>query len=644
MNARKNCVLVWTALLVIGAPLAARAQDWPSYGGDKASGKYSPLSQIDAASFARLKPSWTWRSPENDIVKANPDLKTWAWESTPLVVDGVLYTSTSLSQVAAVNAATGKTLWTYDPESWRAGTPPNQGFVHRGVAYWARGNDRRILYGTGDGYLVALDARTGKQVPGFGNKGRIDLTEGLGRPVDRKLYAVTSPPVICRDIIVVGSSILDFPFQRGMPRGDLRAFDVRTGKQLWIFHSVPTEGEVGVDTWDKESWRTAGATNVWTAMSADESLGYIYAPFSTPDNDFFGADRPGAGLFGESLVALDARTGKRIWHFQMVHHGLWDYDLPAAPNLVDIQLDGKLVKAVAQVSKQGFCYVFDRATGAPLWPIEERPVAKSDVPGEAAWPTQPIPTRPPPFDRQGLTEADVIDFTPELRKEALAILAKYHHGPLFTPPTLDKPTIMLPGPAGGASWAGAAFDPATGTLYVPSLTMPYAVTMSRPPVPHTTYYGSFGRVEQVRGLPLWKPPYARITAIDLTTGSHRWMTPVGDLDRTNPALAGVDRTPLGRPARVHVLATKTLLIAAQEGTTQRARAASAGYAIIAEFEVRDPKLLAFDKATGALIGELALPRNASGAPMTYAVGGKQFLVVATGGSNLPAELLAFRLP
>jgi quinoprotein glucose dehydrogenase len=644
MSMRGTWLSPWIALAVAAAPAAARAEDWPSYAGDKASAKYSALAQIDAASFSQLKPAWTWRSPENDLVKASPALKTWVWEATPLAVDGVLYTSTSLSQVAAIHAATGKTLWTYDPGTWKAGTPPNQGFVHRGVAYWAGSGEPRILFGTGDGYLIALDARTGNPVAGFGKNGRIDLTEGLGRPVDRKLYAVTSPPVICRGVVVVGSSILDFPFQSGMPRGDLRGFDVRTGKLLWTFHSVPTEGEFGVETWDKESWKTAGAANVWTAMSADESLGYIYAPFSTPDNDYFGAGRPGAGLFGESLVALDARTGKRIWHFQMVHHGLWDYDLPAAPNLVDLQVDGKPIKAVAQVSKQGYCYVFDRVTGKPLWPIEERPVAKSDVPGEASWPTQPVPTRPPAFERQGFTEADVIDVTPELRKEALAILARYHHGPLFTPPSLDKPTLVLPGVAGGASWAGAAFDPATGTLYVPSVTLPFAVTLTHPPVPHTAYFGAFSVPDLVRGVPLWKPPYARITAIDLTTGEQRWMTPVGDLDRSNPALAGVDRAPLGRPARVHVLATKTLLIAAQEGTTQRARAASGGYAMIAEFEVRDPKLLAFDKATGKLVAELALPRNATGAPMTYAVRGKQYLVVATGGSNLPAELLAYRLP
>src|SRR5215831_6492110 len=254
MIARGTWVPFWIALAVVVSSEAARAQDWRSYGGDASSAKYSPLAQIDAASFSKLAPAWTWRSPENDVVKAHPELQTWAWESTPLVVDGVLYTSTSLSQVAAVNAATGKTLWTYDPQTWKGGRPPNQGFVHRGVAYWARGNERRILLGTGDGYLIALDARTGKPVSGFGKKGRIDLTEGLGRPVDRQLYAVTSPPVICRDVVVVGASILDYPLKRGMPRGDLRGFDVRTGEQLWIFHAVPTEGEFGVDTWDKESW------------------------------------------------------------------------------------------------------------------------------------------------------------------------------------------------------------------------------------------------------------------------------------------------------------------------------------------------------------------------------------------------------
>src|SRR3989441_3396064 len=324
----------------------------------------------------------------------------------------------------------------------------------------------------------------------------------LACKVVRPRCCVSSPPIICRDVVVMGSKVNDVPLAAEMPPGGVRRFDVRTGKQQWIFHSIPRDGEFGNETWKDGSWKTTGAANVWTMMSADDSLGYVYLPVSTPSNDHYGVHRPGDGLFGDSLVCLDALTGKRVWHFQMAHHGLWDYDLPAAPNLIDIRVNGKPVKAVAQVSKQGFCYVFDRVTGTPIWPIEERPVPQSTVPGERPSPTQPFPTRPAPFDRQGLTENDVIDFTPELRKEALAVLEKYNYGPVFTPPSLEKPTILMPGIAGGASWSGAACDPETGTLYVPSNTLPFAVTMAKSPVPHADYAGAPAPVETMSGVPL----------------------------------------------------------------------------------------------------------------------------------------------
>jgi quinoprotein glucose dehydrogenase len=618
--------------------------EWRSYGSDSASTKYAPLTQIHRDNFGRLKLAWTWRSPDDEIVKANPPLKTWVWESTPLMVGGTLFVSTSLSQVAALDPATGKTKWVYDPGTWKGDTPPNHGFVHRGVAYWTSGSDRRILYGTGDGYLICLNATTGKPIPSFGDGGRIDLTQGLGRAVDRRHYGVTSPPVICRDVVVVGASILDFPIEKEMPPGHVRGFDVRTGKQRWQFRAIPGEGEFGQETWERDSWKTGGGANVWSMMSADEALGTVYLPFGTPANDYYGGHRPGNGLFGESLVCLDARTGRRIWHFQMVRHGVWDYDLPAAPNLIDIRVDGKRIKAVAQVSKQGFCYVFDRVTGKPVWPIEERPIPPSSVPGERLSPTQPFPTRPAPFDRQGMSKEDLIDFTPELKKAALAVLEKYNYGPLFTPPSLAKPTIYLPGIAGGASWAGAACDPETGMLYVPSVTLPFAAGVAKSPVPHADYVGGSGPLEMVQGLPLCKPPYGRITAIDLNTGDHRWMRPLGDMPRTNPALKQLDPTPLGRPARGHVLLTKTLLIVGQEGNTQRAGPASSGFALVADFVNHDPKLSAYDKATGKLVGEVALPRNVTGAPMTYMQGGRQYIVVPTGGANLPAELIALSLP
>ena len=334
----------------------------------------------------------------------------------------------------------------------------------------------------------------------------------------------------------------------------------------------------------------------------------------------------------------------------MAHHGLWDYDLPAAPNLIDIQVNGQSTKAVAQVSKQGFLYVFDRATGKPIWPIEERPVPQSTVPGEKSSPTQPFPTRPAPFDRQGVTPDDVIDFTPELRKQALVILEKYNYGPLYTPPSLEKPTIMMPGVAGGASWSGAAFDPETGIAYVSSITNPYAVELAKSPVAEVGYVGDVPPVETIQGIPLWKPPYGRITAIDLNTGDHRWMAPVGDLAKENPLLRELGLSSVGRPARGHLLLTKTLLIVGQEGSTQRElnarREASAEPAAfpVPNFDVRDPKLVAYDKTTGKVVGEVALPRNATAAPMTYLLNGKQYIAVATGGANLPAELIVLSLP
>jgi glucose dehydrogenase len=450
------------------APAPPRGE-WRSYGGTPTNAKYSPLDQVNAANVRQLRIAWRWTSPDHGVMERNPRIETFVNEGTPVMIGGMLYVSTSLSQVAAIDALTGRTAWVYDPKIYEAGTPANLGFVHRGVAHWTDGREARIVVGTGNAYLIALDAKTGQPISTFGTSGRIDLTEGLGRPVNRRHYTVTSPPTIVGDIVIVGSSIQDWPSRKDMPPGDVRGFDVRTGKHLWTFRTVPRDGDVGTETWENESWKHTGATNVWSIMSVDEGLGYVYLPVSTPANDYYGGHRHGDNLFAESLVCLDARTGARVWHFQMVHHGLWDYDLPAAPNLVDITVKGQRIKAVAQVTKHGFAFVFDRITGRPVWPIEEREVAPSRVPGENASPTQPFPTRPLPFERQGITVDDVIDFTPELRRQALTILDRYDHGPLFTPPS-ERGTVALPGVGGGANWAGAAFDPEHDRLYVPSLT------------------------------------------------------------------------------------------------------------------------------------------------------------------------------
>jgi glucose dehydrogenase len=479
-------------------------------------------------------------------------------------------------------------------------------------------------------------------VDGFGERGRVDLSKGLRRPVDRFDYGVNSPPLVIGDVVVVGSFVSDGWLMREGAPGDVRAFDARSGRLLWTFHTVPQAAELGSETWLEESWRAAGSTNVWSWMSADEQLGYVFLPVSTPTNDHYGGDRLGDNLFAESVVCLEARTGRRIWHFQVAHHGLWDYDLPAPPVLADLTVDGRKVPALAQVTKQAFVFVLDRRTGAPLWPIEERPVPSSRVPGERAAPTQPFPTRPAPFDRQGLGKDDLLDFTPTLRAEAEALVSNFDHGPLYTPPS-EAGTIQLPGTVGGASWAGAALDPETATLFVPSVTIPNTVTIAPPEnsASDMRYVTRPGRpkTEGPRGLPLVKPPYGRITAIDLNTGEHRWMVPHGTGPRDHPALEGLKLAPLGWDSRGFVVATKSLLLAVQEPRVT-VRLAERGAAFEFTAETREARLRAFDKATGGLVGETELPANAGGAPITYRVGSRQFIVIPIGGGGVPPELVA----
>jgi glucose dehydrogenase len=621
--------------------------EWRTYGGTYASARYSPLAQIDRDNVGQLRVAWRWRSPDHDVMARDSLVETFVNEATPLMVGGVLYVSTSLSQVAAIDAATGQTLWTHDPEVWKLVTPPNHGWVHRGVAHWTDGSEARIFIGTGKAFLIALDARTGQPITSFGNAGRIDLTEGLGRPVSRDLYAVTSPPVVVRDVVVVGASILDLPVRRDLPPGHVRGFDARTGQLRWIFHAIPQAGEVGNETWEQESWKTTGAANVWAPMSADEDLGYVYLPFSTPANDYYGGLRHGDNLFGESLVCLEAATGRRVWHYQFVRHGVWDYDLPAAPNLADVTVNGQRVKAVAQVTKQGFVFVFDRVTGRPLWPIEDRPVPQSKVPGEKTAATQPFPTRPAPVDRQGVRPEDVIDFTPELRRQALTILERYDWGPLYTPPS-ERGTIFLPGIAGGASWSGATLDPETGRLYVTSRTLPFVTRLNPPawPLPIVDrYFADPQPLAGPEGLPLFKPPFGRIVAIDLNTGEHAWTVPLGEGPRKHPLLAALDLPRLGSSRRGFPLVTRTLLFAAQEGRVIAMRPPKDGaWTRIFTWATFEPVLEVFDKTTGALLARIELPANAQGALMTYMVRGKQYIVVPVGGANLPAELVALSLP
>ena len=608
--------------------VSAHAQ-WSSYGGDPGSTKYAPLDQIDADNFTQLEVAWIWESPDNQMVRANRRLTPISYKSTPVIDDGVLYVSTSLGQVAAIDALTGEQIWRFDSETWKAGRPTNLGFNHRGVALWRGGSERRVLMPTNDGRLWSLDAASGKPDPEFGEGGVVDLTQGLGRDFDRKLYSVISAPTVIGDTVVVGSSIMDAPRTKEMPPGHVRGFDVRTGEQSWMFQTIAQRGDPGVETWQDNSWLHTGNTNVWTLMSADPETGYVYLPTGTPTNDWYGGHRKGDNLYAESLVCVDSATGEKVWHFQMVHHGLWDYDLPAAPNLVDIVVDDKPIKAVAQVSKQGFIYVFDRLTGEPVWPIEERPVPQSKVPGEATSPTQPHPTWPKPFEQQGISDDTLIDYTPELRKAALEIVAQYDHGPLYTPPSL-RGAINLPGWGGGANWTGAAVDPDTAVIYIPSVSSPMVVQLV-PGDPKKTEF-DYVRSSAVNslagpvGLPLVKPPYSRVTAIDLNTGEHLWMQPFGDGLRARLIAAGLeDPGPVGGPRPTGPLLTKTLLMLGEGGRSP------------------NPLLRAFDKASGAIVGEVSLPGPPTGTPMTYQQSGRQFIVVAAGYAD-QARLVALALP
>jgi quinoprotein glucose dehydrogenase len=632
----RRALIIAAAGVVAAVAISAQrnqAEDWRYYGGTAGSWKYAAADQINRGNAGGLRLAWRWESPDNALAAANADAQPATYEDTPLMANGLLYTITSLGVLAAIDPASGATRWQYDPETWKQGRPTNLGFLHRGLAFWSDGKNDRILFGTHDAYLTSLDARTGQPDAGFGSNGRVDLTERLAYVQRVRNYTITSAPVVVRNVVIVGASISDGAQNKEAVRGDVSGFDVRTGKRLWTFRSVPQPGEFGHESWEDNAAEYTGNTNVWSLMSVDEELGYVYLPFGTPTNDYYGGHRPGNNLFAESLVCLDATTGKRVWHFQGVHHGIWDYDFPAAPTLVDITVDGRRIQAVAQVSKQGFLYVFDRRTGTPVWPIEERPVAASTVPGEKASPTQPFPTRPPAFDRQGFTDADVVDFTPEIKAKAMAIVDQYDRGPLFTPPS-EKGTIQLPGNGGGANWSGAAFDPETGMLYVPSVTNPLLVQIVKPdPARSNLRYRRGGQTQlaTVDGLPLVKPPYSRLTAYDLARGTIAWQLPLGEGPRQHPLLAHLNLGPLGG-GRGYVLATRSLLFVGHRGGRVGGQAVP----------VDPPSLLALDKATGTVIAKTPLPLPPS-SPMTYVHGGKQYIAMAVGGGPA-AAIVAYSLP
>ena len=659
---------------------AAAGGEWRSYAGDLRNHHYSPLDQINAANFNALEIAWRFKT---DFLGPRPEFKL---EGTPLMANGTLYTTGGTRRaVVALDAATGELKWMHaEHEAARAAAAPRQ-LSGRGVAYWTDGRDERILYITTGYRLVALDARSGARIPSFGDDGIVDLKVGavFGReqPIDLVTgeIGVHSTAAITRDgVVMVGSAFLEggTPKTHNNTKGLVRGFDVRTGRRLWTFNTIPRPGEFGNDTWEKESWAVNGNVGVWNQIAADEELGLAYLPVETPSSDFYGGLRPGNNLFAESIVAIDYKTGVRKWHYQLVHHPIWNMDIAAAPILVDLTVGGRPVKAVAVMGKQAMIYVFNRLTGEPIFPIEERPVPQSDVPGEKTSPTQPFPTRPPAYDYQGVTIDNVIDFTPELHAEALKIASRYKLGPIFTPPPVSRAEGPLAGfrSSGGTNWPGGSFDPDTHIAYVPSFTSFPILGLLPPPskefsdLPYvsgnaltgvryvsgpgenvgadaparatgaptaTTNDGAVNANASPQGLPLLKPPYGRITAIDLDRGEFVWQVAHGetpDSVRNHPALKGLAVPRTGQSGAVGALVTKTLVIAGDPlATTVSGRP-------------RGAMLRAYDKATGKEVGAVYMPAQQSGTPMTYAIGGRQYIVVAVSGGNYSGEYLAFIPP
>jgi glucose dehydrogenase len=627
----------------------ARRVEWPVTGGDPAALHRSPLTDIDTATVGTLAPAWTWWTGEREHRVSSGRAGVWpgAFEATPVMVRDTLYVSTPFNRVAALDANTGRRLWLFDP---RADTMPllgnRRGWVHRGVALWSGDGARRVFMTT-RWRLIALDARTGVPVPGFGKGGEVDLTRDLRWPVDPRQLANTSPPLVVGDLVIVGSAVADqITFPRDPP-GDVQAFDARTGRRVWRWDPVPGPGEPGRETWAGGSADSTGHANVWSMMSADTARGLVYLPVSAASNDWYGGARGGDDLFAESLVCLDARTGHRVWHAQLVHHGLWDYDLPAAPSLVRFPRGRDSVDAVIVAGKTGFLYAFDRVTGAPLWPLEERPAPASDVPGEQAAPTQPVPAGPPPFARQGFSEADAVDFTPEIHRLALARLAGYRLGPLFTPPSL-RGTAVLPGWLGGAGWGGGAWDVGSGLYFVKATNRPslgrlvplggtdplrrgrYALDNRTDPstallldVP--VWPGFLARFGPTRKIPINRPPWGTLTAIDLAARTIRWQVTLGDSPevRSHPKLRGVALPPLGVAGAPGGIVTAGGLIFISGGGRV---------------------LYAIERTAGRVLWQADLGAEAYANPMTYRTAlGRQFVVIAVGEGD-GARLRAFALP
>ena len=674
--------------------------EWTTYGGDLASTRYSPLDQITKDNFGKLEVAWRFKT---DALGPRPEFN---FQGTPLMVGGVVYSTAGTRRaVVALDAGTGEMLWMHGENEGKRGESAPRQLSGRGLSYWpgTATEKARIVYVTPGYQMVALDAKTGIPAAGFGKNGIVDLKDEDDQPIDIVTgeMGLHATPIIAKDVIVVGAAHLPggAPKSRIHEKGFIRGYDARTGKRLWIFHTIPLAGEFGNNTWEKDSWSYTGNAGVWAQMTIDEETNTVFLPVELPTGDYYGGHRPGNGLFGESLVALDLKTGQRKWHYQLVHHGIWDMDIPCAPILMDLTVNGRAIKAIGQPTKQGWIYVFDRVTGRPVWPIEERPVEKGTVPGEWYSPTQPFVTKPPPFERQGVAIDDLIDFTPALRDEAVKLVSNYKIGPIFTPPVASTwpgplATLMLPNATGGANWQGGAFDPETKMFYIFTNTSPtplglvkpdptksdfdwiqgtarnpnatpspssagsapagdagggrgagYTISAAGSPVPAAGGGrgggapagggGEGGGGPNIQGLPLVKPPYGRITALDMNAGTLAWQIAHGETPdniKNHPALKGLTIPRTGRQGRIGVLVTKNLLIAGEGGF------------FTAPNGQRGAMLRAYDKATGQEVGAVYMPAPQTGSPMTYSYNNKQYIVLAISGASYTGELVAFKLP
>jgi len=629
------CLALLILLFVLLPPLApflaapadqgVSSQEWPYYGHDAGGMRYSPLKQIDRQNVANLKVAWTYDTGDFSDGTIYPTRSSF--EATPLVVDGVMYFSTAFDRLFALDPETGEKLWDFDPHIDK--TLRTNLFVSRGVAYWSKGKTKRVFLADIQGRLFAIDANTGKPASDFGDRGMLDLKKGFVERFPGSEYGLTSPVAVCGDVVINGSMVSDS--EPHGPSGDVRGFDAQTGKLLWRFHTVPQKGEVGNETWTDDSWKDRGGLNAWSILSVDQARGWVFLPLTSPSYDTYGGDRKGANLFGDSVVALDCRTGERKWHFQTIHHDLWDWDLPAQPNLVTVRRNDRNVAAVAQVTKTGYVFLLDRQTGEPLFPVEERPVPQTKISGEETWPTQPIPLKPPPFARQSMTREEITDVTPESRKECLEMTQDaYVDGPMFRP-LEEKPTVLFPGFNGGANWGGASFDPETHLLFVNSMDVGGLFQMVKRPatakLPYRTRSTKYEFFWDANWYPCQKPPWGWLTAVDLDAGEFRWRTILGEFDELTAR--GIPKTGTPNIGGTIVTAGGLVFVAA----------------------TNDRRLRAFDKDSGKELWAVKLPASGFATPATY-VGkktSKQFVVIAAGGGNkydknFTGKIVAFSLP